>query len=126
MRDATEEVFNILSDYPHVKFVMHSFTGDSETMHRFVKLGGYISFSGIVTFKNAGEVQDAARHVPIDRILIETDAPFLAPHPHRGLHNKPENVVYIAAFLASLRGEDETYFTRCVYENSVKLFGGDE
>lgn len=122
MRNATDHVYRILQDYPKLKFVMHSFTGDSLTALKFVQLGGYISFSGIVTFKNAPEIQDAARHVPLDRILVETDAPFLSPVPHRGSHNKPEYLRFTISKLAEIRGQDETFFANHVYQNSLELF----
>ncbi|MEM7377831.1 MAG: TatD family hydrolase [Pseudomonadota bacterium] len=84
--------------------VMHCFAEDWEIARQALDLGFYISFSGIVTFNSARAVQDAARKVPLDRILVETDAPYLAPVPHRGKPNEPAFVRHTAQFLADLRG----------------------
>ncbi len=86
--------------------VMHCFTGSAAFAREAIELGFYISISGIVTFKNARELQDTAAALPIERLLIETDAPFLAPVPHRGRPGEPAFVADTAAFLADLRGED--------------------
>ena len=85
-------------------FVLHCFTGGAELARRGLALGGYISFSGIVTFKNAAEIQEVAGFVPADRYLIETDAPYLAPAPHRGQPNEPAYVRHTAEKLAEIRG----------------------
>lgn len=126
MREATNEVLNIVSEYKGLKFVLHSYTGDAATATKFVELGGYISFSGIVTFKNAKEVQEAAKVVPLNRMIVETDAPFLAPTPHRGKPNKPEYVTHVANFICSLREEDENEVLLALYRNSIELFGLEE
>jgi len=85
-------------------FVLHCFTAGMELAQRALALGGYISFSGIVTFKNAQEIQDVARMVPADRYLVETDAPYLAPIPHRGQSNEPSYVRHTALKVAEIRG----------------------
>jgi TatD DNase family protein len=85
-------------------FVLHCFTAGMDLAQRALALGGYISFSGIVTFKNAQEIQDVARIVPADRYLVETDAPYLAPIPHRGQSNEPSYVRHTAEKVAELRG----------------------
>ena len=85
-------------------FVLHCFTGGAELARRGLALGGYISFSGIVTFKNAAEIHEVAGFVPADRYLIETDAPYLAPAPHRGQPNEPAYVRHTAEKLAEIRG----------------------
>jgi TatD DNase family protein len=85
-------------------FVLHCFTAGMELAQRALALGGYISFSGIVTFKNAQEIQEVARVVPADRYLVETDAPYLAPIPHRGQSNEPSYVRHTAQKLAEIRG----------------------
>jgi TatD DNase family protein len=85
-------------------FVLHCFTGGKELAKRGLALGGTLSFSGIVTFKNAEEIRDIARSVPTDRYLVETDAPYLAPVPHRGQPNEPSYVRHTAQALAALRG----------------------
>ena len=85
-------------------FLLHCFTGGMDLARRALALGGYISFSGIVTFRNAEEIRDVARMVPADRYLVETDAPYLAPIPHRGESNEPAFVRHTAEKLAELRG----------------------
>ena len=106
-READEDVANILEDetgqgaFP---FVLHCFSSGIELARRGLALGGYISFSGILTFKNAAAIQEAATMAPADRILVETDAPYLAPVPHRGHSNEPSFVRYTAEKLAELRG----------------------
>ena len=105
-RNAWEETFNSISNakYPmsniQCRGVFHSWTGDWEAAKRALNLGFYISFSGIVTFKNAPNVQEVARKMPIDRMLLETDSPFLAPEPMRGATNEPKNVKIVASFIS--------------------------
>ena len=84
-------------------FVLHCFSSGAELARRGLALGGYVSFSGIVTFKNAAEIQDVAKFVPEDRFLVETDAPYLAPVPHRGKPNQPAFVRHTVEKLAQLR-----------------------
>ena len=82
---------------------MHSFSGDAEWMKKFLDLGLYISFSGVVTFKKALDVQEAAMAVPLERMLVETDAPYLAPVPYRGKRNEPGYTRYVVEKIAELR-----------------------
>ncbi|ROR32625.1 TatD family hydrolase [Inmirania thermothiophila] len=105
-RDAMEDTLRILEEEgaAEVGGVIHCFTGDAEEACRAVELGFHVSFSGIITFPNAVAVQEAARAVPLDRILVETDAPFLTPVPHRGRPNRPAYVRLVAERLAALRG----------------------
>jgi TatD DNase family protein len=102
--------------------IIHCFTENWETAKRALDIGFYISLSGIVTFKSARELQDVAKQLPLDRILIETDAPYLAPVPHRGKTNKPAYVKHVAAFLAELRGESEEQIAATTTENFYRLF----
>jgi TatD DNase family protein len=103
-------------------FVLHCFTGGADLAHRGLALGGYISFSGVVTFKNAEALRDIALAVPSDRILVETDAPYLAPEPFRGKTNEPAFVAQTAARLAALRGVREEEMARLTTENFFRLF----
>jgi TatD DNase family protein len=103
-------------------FVLHCFTGGADLAHRGLALGGYISFSGVVTFKSAAPLRDIALAVPSDRLLVETDAPYLAPEPLRGKINEPAFVVHTAVRLAALRGIRETEMERLTTENFFKLF----
>ncbi len=104
--------------------VMHCFTEDWETAKAALDLGFYISISGIVTFKNAPLVQETASKVPLDRLLIETDAPYLAPVPHRGIRNEPAFVPYTAAFIANLRGISVAELADATTNNFFNLFQG--
>jgi TatD DNase family protein len=106
-RQADEDMAAILEEESRAgafPFVLHCFTAGMDLAQRALALGGYISFSGIVTFKNAQEIQDVARIVPADRYLVETDAPYLAPIPHRGQSNEPSYVRHTAQKLAEIRG----------------------
>lgn len=103
--------------------VMHCFTEDWDMAHKALDLGFYISFSGIVTFKSATELQDVAKQVPLDRILIETDCPYLAPVPFRGKVNQPAYVKHTAEFLAELRGISFDAFAQQSTQNFQRCFG---
>lgn len=102
--------------------VMHCFTESREVAAAALDLGFYISFSGIVTFKNAKELKEVARYVPLDRLLIETDAPYLAPVPHRGRTNEPAWVVHVAEEIARLRDEPLERIETVTTENFFRLF----
>lgn len=125
-RDAAVDLRDILvtffEDKGTLNGVMHCWSGTPEETQWFLDLGFYISFSGIVTFKNAKTVQQSAQIVPSDRLLIETDCPFLAPTPKRGKRNEPAYVRHVAAYLANLRGVSlETLATQTT-ENARHLF----
>jgi TatD DNase family protein len=102
--------------------VLHCFTGSADLARKALDLGFYISLSGIVTFKNAVELQDTAKQVPSDRLLVETDAPFLAPVPNRGKTCEPAFVADTAAFVASLRGEEPEKLAETTTGNFFRLF----
>jgi TatD DNase family protein len=102
--------------------VMHSFTGSAQTAARCLELGLYISFAGMVTFKKSEELRAVAATIPEDRILIETDSPYLAPHPLRGKRNEPANVVHTARMLAEVRGVNYERFAEQTVANAKTLF----
>ena len=102
--------------------VIHCFTGDEKAARDFLALGFHISFSGIVTFKSATPVREAARIVPDDRVMIETDAPYLAPEPHRGRRNEPAYVARTFEVLAQLRGNDSAKLAEAIRTNTARLF----
>ncbi len=102
-RDAMQDTYAILKQYSPLKGIIHCFSGDSGDARNFMDLGLYISFAGNVTYKNATNLHDAARFIPLDRLLLETDAPFLTPVPHRGKPNHPGLVIYTYQFIASLK-----------------------
>ncbi|MGH7789507.1 MAG: TatD family hydrolase, partial [Candidatus Binatia bacterium] len=107
LRDADDDAVDLLrgEQAGEVGGVIHCFSGDADSARRFLDLGFHISFSGIVTFKTADALRAAARIVPSDRLMVETDAPFLAPIPYRGRRNEPALVVQTAVALAEIRGE---------------------
>ena len=125
-RNAATELREILSDFWQregaVKGVMHCWGGNERETKWFLDLGFYISYSGIVTFKNAKQVQMAAKTVPGDRLLIETDCPFLAPVPMRGKTNEPSYVLYVAQYIAQLRETSLETIALQTTTNACRLF----
>lgn len=124
-RDAAADTLRILKDNRNKLAhggVMHCFSGSPETAKEYLKLGLYISFAGPVTFKNARRLDEVAKMVPADRILAETDSPYLAPEPLRGTLNTPANVVKVYEKLAALRGEQIEEFAAQVRKNAHTLF----
>ena len=124
-RDADEDIASILEEetgkgaFP---FVLHCFSSGRRLAERGVALGGYVSFSGILTFRKSDELRDIARGVPKDRLLVETDAPFLAPMPHRGKTNEPAFVSHTAAVLADTIGVSADEIARITTDNFFRLF----
>ncbi|MDR0587701.1 MAG: TatD family hydrolase [Burkholderiales bacterium] len=124
-RDAAYETLAILREEraDEVGGMMHCFTENRAIAEEALALNFYISFSGVVTFKNARDVHEAAKHVPLDRLLIETDSPFLTPAPHRGhFPNTPAHVVHVAEALSRLRDESLDRIARATSENFFRLF----
>jgi TatD DNase family protein len=124
-REATEDTFAILAEEGdgNLRGVFHCFTGDEAMSRRAVAIGFYVSFAGIVTFPRAEAVREAARLLPADRLLAETDSPYLAPVPHRGRRNEPAYVVRIVEALAQIRDEPVDEIARQVGRNFTALFG---
>lgn len=121
-RKAADDTMRLLAEHGAEKAVMHCFSEDVRIAKIALDLGYYISFSGILTFKNAKEIQAAAQYCPLDRILVETDAPFLAPVPHRGKQNEPSYVLHTAEFLAKLRNDSLENIAHATTENFYRLF----
>ena len=124
-REAFDDALAILAEHPCVPgAVFHCFTGGPEEARKVLDFGAWISFTGVVTFKNAREVAEAAKIVPADRIMVETDAPFLTPEPMRKIHpNEPRYVVHTARFLAELRRADPTELEQQLDANAERFFG---
>lgn len=127
-RNGWEETFELLRKFStrsnsKLRGLFHSWTGDWETAQKALDLGFYISFSGIVTFKNATDIQNVAKNVPLDRMLVETDSPFLSPEPFRGKTNEPKNVKIIAEFIARLRDLPIDRLADVTSKNAGRLFG---
>lgn len=123
-RDATEDTYRILKDegVPEAGGIMHSFGGTAEEAKQFLDLGMHISFSGVLTFKKSESVREAALVVPDNRLLIETDAPYLAPVPYRGKRNEPGYVRYVAETLAEIKGWDLEKVAQVTTQNAFELF----
>jgi TatD DNase family protein len=123
-RDAREDTLDILEaeKAAEVGGVMHCFTGDWDMARHAMDLNFHISFSGIVTFRNATEMQEVARRIPADRILVETDCPYLAPVPHRGKPNHPALVRHVAEYIAELRNESYEMVAAATTGNFEALF----
>ncbi|WP_100657198.1 TatD family hydrolase [Alteromonas flava] len=123
-RDARKDTLEILRTHlkPDTKGVLHCFTESLEMALAAIDLGFYISFSGIVTFNSAKELREVAKQIPLERMLIETDSPWLAPVPHRGKQNQPGYVVEVAECIAKLRGVSVETIATATTENFYQLF----
>lgn len=127
LREAHEEGLGILKDVgmPDAGCVIHCFTGDAELVREFIDMGCYISFAGPVTFKNADAIRTAVAAVPLDRLLVETDCPFMAPEPYRGMANEPAWAVLTAAKVAEVRGIEPEVLAKATLENARRIFADD-
>lgn len=124
-RDAWDETFDILrAESIPERVIFHCFTGGPDEARRCLELGAFLSFSGIVTFKNATDVAEAARMCPNDRVLVETDSPYLAPVPHRGRTNQPAHVADVGRFVADLRNSTADEFAALTSANARIAFPG--
>ena len=122
-REATDDTFRILEEEQAARGVFHCFTGDGTMARRAIDAGFHLSFAGILTFPKATELREAARLTPLDRLLAETDAPYLAPVPFRGKRNEPAHVVRVVETLAELHGMPAAEMSRQVVSNFSRLFG---
>lgn len=124
-RDAHEDIMKLLKRYAPfpASGVMHCFSGDLNLARETMKLGLYISIPGIVTFKKSEMMQEVAQNIPLDRMLLETDGPFLAPVPHRSKRNQPSYLVYTAAAIAELRNTSPETIAQATTANAYELFG---
>lgn len=120
-RDAMEETLAILGETCVTGGIIHCFSGDRRAAGRALDLGFHISFAGNVTYRNATDLHDSAAYVPLDRLLVETDAPFLTPVPLRGRQNRPEHVIHAYKFIAELRGDSLDTITENVRKNFLEL-----
>ena len=123
-RDAELETFEILSEYKNqnLKILMHCFTGSKDFAKKLLTLNAFFSASGIITFKNSLELQETFKFLPLDRILIETDSPFLAPVPNRGKKNEPSFIDYTAQKLADIKSISKSEIANLTTNNFNKLF----
>lgn len=122
-RDAHADCMQIIKESGYFRGVMHCYSGSPEMAQELLKLGFYISFAGPVTFKNGKKAKEAAKVIPMDRLLIETDSPYLTPEPHRGKRNDSSYVPYVAKEIAAIKGLTEEETARLTLENGKRFFG---
>lgn len=122
VREAHEEMSEVLTDHPRSRGVIHSFTAGPAEAEAYLELGWYLAFNGVLTFKNADAVRQAAQQVPEDRLLVETDGPYLAPVPFRGRRCEPAHVANTLEVLAGLRGVSPAEAARVTADNARRLF----
>lgn len=122
-REATADFLGIIKDFSDISGVVHCFSGSWETAKTILDIGWYISFTGVVTFKNAKKAVEVASKMPIERLMIETDSPYMSPEPVRGTRNTSLNVRYIAEKIAGLRGMSYEELEAATYENGKRFYG---
>lgn len=120
-READSDIIKVLSDYPDVIGVAHCFSSNLETANALLEMGYYISFSGNLTFKNS-HLPDIAKEIPMERLLVETDSPYLSPEPHRGKKNEPSRVRFVAEKLAEIKKISFEDIAKHTNENASELF----
>lgn len=121
-REAHGDCLEVVFEHPKVRGVFHSYSGSAESAKELIKGGWYISFSGVVTFKNATRLAEIVPTIPDDRLLLETDCPYLTPHPHRGKRNDSGYLIHTATKLAELRGTTPEAIAELTYRNTLTLF----
>ena len=126
-RDACESIYRILKEYrPEKGAILHCYSFSCEMIEPFLQLGCFISLGGPVTFKNAITPKEVAKKVPLDRLLVETDSPYLAPVPYRGKRNEPAYIIEIVREIAHLRNMDEKEIEKTLFDNACRFFGVSE
>ena len=121
-REAHGDAMELLDDFPDVTGVFHCYSGSAEMARELVRRGWYVGFTGVVTFKNARRAVETVEALPLDRILIETDCPYMAPEPYRGRRNDPSYVPLVAARIAGIKGISPEEAGRITRENAARLF----
>ena len=123
-RDAEDDTYLILKKYSNInlKFIIHCFSGSIDFAKKCSDLGCYISFSGNITFKNANNIREACKEIDINKILIETDSPYLTPHPHRGKKNHPSNVKYVCSEISKIKNIDFDSISKITTKNFNSIF----
>ena len=121
-REAHEDSMNLIRKFPEVKGVFHCYSGSAEMARQLVNMGWYIGFTGVLTFKNARKAVEVAERVPVDRIVLETDCPYMAPEPFRGKRNDPGKLYRTAEKLAEIRGLTVEEIHRITTENGKRLY----
>lgn len=126
MRDSAKEIYEVVKHYPELKGVMHCFSASLDWALKYIELGFYIGIGGPVTFKNNLEVKQVATHIPLERLLVETDSPYLAPVPHRGKQNEPAYTKLVVEEIAKLRGISVEEVSTMTTRNAMRLFRLEE
>ncbi len=121
-REAHEDGMKVVEEFPEVTGVFHCYSGSAEMAKELVKRGWYIGFTGVLTFKNARKAVETVKSIPLDRIVLETDCPYMSPEPFRGRRNDPGRLVYMAKKLAELRGLTEAEIRAVTMENGKRLY----
>lgn len=121
-RNSADVIYDIVKKYPKLKGVMHCYSEHIELLDKFIDLGFYIGVGGVVTFKNAGVVKDIVKQTPLEKIVIETDSPYLTPVPHRGKQNEPKNVYYVCEMVAKIKGRSFKEINDATTKNAHTLF----
>ena len=121
-RDAHDDGMSIVKEFPNVKGVFHCYSGSAEMARQLVNMGWYIGFTGVLTFKNARKAVETAASIPLERILLETDCPYMAPEPYRGMRNHPVYLPRMAEKLAQIRGIPVEDVIRVTTENAKRLY----
>ena len=124
-REAHEDGMAIIKQFPEVTGVFHCFSGSAQMAQELTKMGWYIGFTGVLTFKNARRAIEAAQAIPLDRIVLETDCPYMSPEPFRGRRNDPGKLYRMAEKLAEIRGISPEDAQRITFENGKRLYGID-
>ena len=124
-REALEDTYNVLKDYPGITGTIHSFSGNCEEALKFIELGFVVGLTGPITFKNGDNQKDVAKKVPLDKLLIETDGPYLTPVPHRGKRNRPEYIYYVAQEIANQKGITVEEVLEATTSNFKRVFLGE-
>lgn len=125
-RDAHKDTLDIIKEYPEVKGVVHCFSGSLEFANECIKLGYYIGFTGVITFKNAKKILEVAKEIPLDKMLVETDCPYMAPVPNRGKRNQSDYIKFIIEKISEIRDVDRKELSKIFINNTKKLFNIDK
>jgi TatD DNase family protein len=120
-RDAHEDTLNVIKEFKNVRGVLHCYSGSVEFAREVLKLDYYLGFTGVVTFKNARKIVEVVKEIPMDRMLVETDCPYMAPTPHRGERNDSSYLVHIIERIAEIRGTDYKTICAKTFENAERL-----
>ena len=122
VRNAYMDILNVLKNFPSLRGVMHAFSGSPAIADKFVSMGWHIGVGGVITFSNARKLQEVVQRIPLEYIVLETDAPFLTPHPYRGKRNEPSYLKFICQQLAAILQRTPDEVAEITYLNAKRLF----